>query len=222
MNWLKPIDIYCERLDASFWAEPINVLSNIAFLIAAILAWRLYQKTRSKKTPKEVPFLIAMLGIIGVGSFFFHSFANTWSLLADVLPILFFQILALWIFLKRFLNYSSAICAALILLFVVLSQGLSTYVPQAFLNGSAGYLPSLAGQWLIAYGLRHTHKKASQKMWQAGGIFIASLTFRSMDMAMCESVAIGTHFMWHVLNALMLYTVISATLRPKNTSRARA
>jgi hypothetical protein len=98
----------------------------------------------------------------------------------------------------------------------LVSQGLSTYVPAEFLNGSAGYLPSLAGQWLIAFGLRNTHKKASQKMWQAGGIFIVSLAFRSVDMAVCDSFAIGTHFMWHALNALMLYTVISATLRPKN------
>ena len=28
----ETIDIYCERLDPSFWAEPINALTNLAFI----------------------------------------------------------------------------------------------------------------------------------------------------------------------------------------------
>ena len=222
MDWFKPVDIYCERLDASFWAEPVNALSNIAFFIAAYFAYRLYRKSKTKKTPKEVPFLIGMLAVVGIGSFLFHSFANVWSELADVLPILIFQILALWIFLRRLLNYSAALCGGLIVLFVVVSQGLSTYVPPEFLNGSAGYLPSLAAQWLIAFALRHKYKRASQKMLQAGGIFVVSLIFRSLDMAVCDSFPLGLHFLWHCLNALMLYVVISGMFHPKNTSRAQA
>ena len=31
------VDVYCERTDFSFWSEPINALTNIAFLIAAAL-----------------------------------------------------------------------------------------------------------------------------------------------------------------------------------------
>jgi len=37
MDWSAPIDLYCERTDASFWAEPANALTNAAFLIAAAL-----------------------------------------------------------------------------------------------------------------------------------------------------------------------------------------
>ena len=197
-------------------------MPNVAFLLATFFAYWHYHNSKSKKIPKETPFLISMLGVVGIGSFLFHSFANGWSLLADVLPILVFQILALWIYLHRLLGFSTLRCSILIALFVVLSQGLSTYVPATFLNGSAGYLPSLAGQWLIAYGLRHKHKQASRDMWLAGGIFIVSLVFRSLDMAVCPYFELGTHFVWHSLNAVMLYMVISGLLYPKNTSRARA
>ena len=221
MDWNQPVDIYCERLDASFWAEPINALSNLAFLVAAVFAYMRYRKL-GQHAPKEVPFLIAMLCVVGIGSFLFHSFANQWSLLADVLPILFFQILALWIFLRRLLNYSTALCLGLIVLFVIVSQALSTYVPQAFLNGSAGYLPSLAAQCLIAWGLGSVSKKAARRMWLAGGIFASSLVLRSLDMAVCENLPLGTHFLWHCLNAVMLYKVISATLCPRNTNQAPA
>ena len=36
------VDRYCERVDASFWSEPLNAVSNAAFLVAAglaLLAW---------------------------------------------------------------------------------------------------------------------------------------------------------------------------------------
>ena len=42
MDWSTPIDLYCERTDASLWAEPANALTNTAFLVAAsaaFLAW---------------------------------------------------------------------------------------------------------------------------------------------------------------------------------------
>jgi hypothetical protein len=39
------------------------------------------------------------------------------------------------------------------------------------------------------------------------GIFTASLTLRTLDMAVCDSLAIGTHYFWHMLNAWMLYVL---------------
>ena len=34
MDWSTPVDLYCERLGPSFWAEPVNAFSNAAFLIS--------------------------------------------------------------------------------------------------------------------------------------------------------------------------------------------
>jgi hypothetical protein len=37
-----PIDAYCERLGPGLWAEPLNALTNLAFIVAALIcAWRL-------------------------------------------------------------------------------------------------------------------------------------------------------------------------------------
>ena len=36
MDWMAPLDGYCERLGPGLWAEPLNFLSNAAFLVAAI------------------------------------------------------------------------------------------------------------------------------------------------------------------------------------------
>ena len=36
----QTIDAYCERTDPGYWAEPVNALTNLAFLLAALIAWR--------------------------------------------------------------------------------------------------------------------------------------------------------------------------------------
>ncbi|MEM9127298.1 MAG: ceramidase domain-containing protein, partial [Pseudomonadota bacterium] len=83
MDWTTTIDGYCERLDAGFWAEPINALTNIAFLLAAaVMAWR----TRRLQSPLCTA-LVVVLAAIGVGSFLFHTFATVWSAMTDVVPI---------------------------------------------------------------------------------------------------------------------------------------
>jgi len=43
MKWTDHIDGYCERLDPSFWSEPVNAVTNAAFVIAAIFVLRRVQ-----------------------------------------------------------------------------------------------------------------------------------------------------------------------------------
>ncbi|MCH2417867.1 MAG: hypothetical protein MK222_03920, partial [Candidatus Poseidoniia archaeon] len=35
-DWFEAIDNYCERTDASLWAEPLNAFSNLAFIAAFV------------------------------------------------------------------------------------------------------------------------------------------------------------------------------------------
>ncbi len=93
---MKHIDLYCERLGAEFWAEPINALTNIAFFLAAWGAWRLSRQSSSLSASIWV--LIASILAIGSGSFVFHTVATNWARVLDVVPILVFQLLFLWFY----------------------------------------------------------------------------------------------------------------------------
>lgn len=42
--WNTPVDIYCERLDTTFWAEPINAMTNIGFIFASFLQYTYIKK----------------------------------------------------------------------------------------------------------------------------------------------------------------------------------
>ncbi|MEL6683170.1 MAG: ceramidase domain-containing protein, partial [Pseudomonadota bacterium] len=81
MDWLAQVDGYCERTDFSFWSEPLNAVTNAAFIIAALVMWR-----RSAGLP-TARLLCAIVFAIGLGSFLFHTHATVWAALADVAPI---------------------------------------------------------------------------------------------------------------------------------------
>ena len=53
---------------------------------------------------------------------------------------------------------------------------------------------------------------------QRGIVFLFSLTFRSLDWDTCELAgvdghAIGTHFLWHILNSVTLYLLLMGAIR---------
>ena len=49
---------------------------------------------------------------------------------------------------------------------------------------------------------------ASAPLALAGTVFVISLAFRMSDIPFCPSFPLGTHFVWHCLNALVLYLLI--------------
>ena len=117
MDWTRAIDAYCERTDASYWSEPVNALTNAAFLVAALIMWR-----RSEgRTGGRV--LSAILFSIGIGSFLFHTHATAWAGTADSTPILVFTLVYVFLANRTFLGWP--VWAAAL--------------------GAAGYVPYTAG-----------------------------------------------------------------------------
>src|SRR6185369_15726948 len=85
------VDLYCERTSAEFWAEPVNALSNLSFIVAALAIVWLMRRTGTRASAPAL-FLTINLVVIGLGSFLFHTLANRLMMLADLLPIFVYQI----------------------------------------------------------------------------------------------------------------------------------
>ena len=206
--WSTPIDLYCERLGPSFWAEPVNALSNVAFLLAAWAAFRLWR--RGANGDNAILALIVMAAVVGFGSFAFHTLATRGAMLLDVIPIGVFIYSYFLFALRRFLALSWPAALALLIGFVVLSTGLASWVPRSVLNGATGYFPALAA--LIVIGWLMRSGAAGQSMLAAAAAFVASLIFRIVDLDVCGAVSVGTHFLWHILNAVVLYAVLRGAI----------
>jgi len=208
MSWSEPVDLYCERTDPSFWAEPINAFTNGAFLIAAALAFALWQR-RGDRDPAMLG-LIMVTALIGIGSFAFHTLATRGAVLLDVIPITLFVYGYLFLALRRFLRVQRLETVGILLAFIVASEGLSFVVPPDFLNGSTDYLPPLAA--LITVGIMTGANRMGSSILLAAALFLVSLVFRTIDRSVCGGFPIGTHFIWHLLNAAVLYILLRTAI----------
>ncbi len=202
MNWTAQVDNYCERIDPSFWAEPINAATNASFLLAALVCWGMLG---GKRDP-GARLLTAILAAIGIGSFLFHTFATGWASLADVLPIVLFILAYVYLATTRLLGLPVWAGGAAVVGFFPYAAGVSAMVTSAVgpLNGSVAYVPVplliLAYAGLVAF----RDPVAARGLAIGAGILIVSLIFRTVDAAVCDLVPIGTHFLWHALNGIML------------------
>lgn len=208
-GWRTPIDIYCERTDATFWSEPVNAITNVAFLLAAFAIY-----LRWRRAPADWPALalILVLTAIGIGSFLFHTFADRWSVMADVIPITVFIYVYFFFAMRRFFDLGVVVSLAITAMFLVVSIAIDSSLPRGFLNGSGGYLPALFAILAVGGLLVSRKPRIGGLLLLSGVVFVVSVTMRSVDMAACDSIAIGTHFLWHVLNALTLYVLLVALM----------
>ncbi|MFN4167700.1 MAG: ceramidase domain-containing protein [Pannonibacter phragmitetus] len=209
MNWTEPLNNYCERLDAGFWSEPVNAITNASFILAALVAFLMWRK----RAPGDWLALALILITLatGIGSFLFHTFANRWSLLADVIPIALFIHVYLFAALNRFLGLRWYWAAGITGLFFVASP-FAGRLFAPLVGSSAGYLPALAAIFIVAALAWRSSARLAKGLAAAGVVFAASLTFRTLDMPVCDSLALGTHFMWHILNGLVLFLLLRLLL----------
>ena len=202
------IDLYCERIGAGLLAEPINALTNAAFFIAAWAAWSLAR--RSHRLSTGIWVLIAFSIAIGTGSALFHTFATGWARVLDEIPILLFQLCYLWLYARRIMSLRTVFSAGAIAAYMVVAF-FSRQFPH-LLNGSLVYAPALIP--LLGLGLYHflQHKAGRLLLLATTGVFLIALAFRSVDEAVCSHFPIGTHFLWHVLIAVVLYLSLRALI----------
>jgi Ceramidase len=207
MDWSTLVDLYCERTDASLWAEPANALTNAAFLLAAAAAFVLWRRAGGRDWPALA--LTVVVAVVGLGSFAFHTVATRGAMLADVIPIAIFIYGYLLLALRRFLRLSAGVSAAIVVVYAMGAQALSWLAPSGALNGSIGYLPALVA--LIAMA-RATRGPARRGLELAVMLFTVSLALRTIDLAACETFRLGTHFLWHLLNAVVLYVLLRTAI----------
>lgn len=150
MSWTEQVFRYCERAqDPTFWAEPLNALSNVGFLVVAGLAALRLRAARARQVQsgsagpgvavrrasaagagtQEVRtdqehvalawMLVGLVAAIGIGSFLFHTFATRWARLADVVPIVLFMGVYPAFALRAFLGFSALGTGLALALFLV-------------------------------------------------------------------------------------------------------
>lgn len=181
--------------------EPLNVLSSLVFIVVAIILWYRFRDSRKKYIP-----LLLSIVLIGIMSTIHHSNHSSLSLLLDTGAAYLFAILFLYValskksHLRRYVYTIAPVAVGVILIAKIL-------IPNNFDTTdtitSAIFRAVLASFLYFAYGRR---SREVTLMW----IFITTgILVHALDSYICHIFPLGTHFLWHILSALAVYTGVS-------------
>ncbi len=285
MDLTRDLFLYCERVSAAFWAEPLNAVSNIAFLAAGlgalvaqgrqgraglgreaiaatlmaagIIAFfahtigllfalgggPLYRPLVIPVYALSVVFVVAGLVatpslfrapapnwpvawlsgnavVVGIGSFLFHTYATPWAGAADSGPIVMFILGYFTVAMARFAGLSWRDAGLATFGFLLAMLAAATVFRQVIppilgeYANSVSYYPACLA--LLGVGLwldRARAHPAGVVLMRAAGVFAVSLLFRTLDRPACDWIPVGTHFLWHLCNGLLLWMLIDAVIR---------
>ncbi|WP_035058693.1 ceramidase domain-containing protein [Andreprevotia chitinilytica] len=208
------LDHYCERTAAGAWAEPLNTATNLAFILAALYVLHVWRKSElDLRRGWVIALLITLMFAIGIGSSLWHAFATPWAIWLDTIPILLFinvyLVTALayglrWRWFEVFAGWAA---------YQLGNQLLLLNLPADTWNGSVFYMPTWLALGLLGLAHRRVAPDMARALFRGWLLFTVSLCLRSVDAAWCPVWPLGTHFMWHLLNALLLGGLAVALLR---------
>lgn len=197
---------FCERQGGTgLLSEPVNVFTNVVFFI---VAWLLFQKLKNKKVPKTLHLFVPLSIAIGTGSVLFHIFHNPFTNLIDGLPILITMLLFVFLFMRSVFKSKRMILVILLIFFILqLTLYISGY--RNVENVSVRHLINIFAFPLL---IIIAFKKFSPQIHLLVFAFISyavAIALRFLEPAICQAFPIGTHFTWHILNALVIYFGVS-------------
>ncbi len=218
MDLTRQLNNYCERISPDYWAEPVNAITNLAFIIAAIfvlIAW-----SRSEKRLVSVLFLGVWIGVIGIGSYLFHTHATVWSLLSDTIPILIFILAYIFLAMRHYMALPLWASILITLAYIPITYGLAPML-SPLLGSSSGYVPALLAMFIVGGLMLGRDRQIASGLIVTAVLFLISLSFRTVDEPLCENFPLGTHFMWHILNGVVLYRLAMIYLKSREQSSVK-
>src|SRR3990170_1667303 len=165
MTFGERVFLYCERgTSEALFAEPINAVSNAAFLLAALAGFLLVLRRPPEERNADQFLLPVLVLFIGLGSLAFHLYADRGTALADVVAIT-MQVRCG----EDFIGFPGS--------------GVEGVKPC--LNGSLFYFPALVALMVVGLILSESGHKAAPWLLWAAAIFALSIALRSLDLALC-------------------------------------
>ena len=103
-----------------------------------------------------------------------------------------------------------------------LLDGLTGLDVARLTNGSVDYLPALLALFGVAWAAARRPEErfvgTGRRLAGIGLLFLISLAARTADRAAFALLPTGTHPLWHVLNAVVLYALVATAIRHRETA----
>ena len=205
------IGFYCGRFGPGVLGEPLNQLSNLAFIAGAAFAWSVWRRDASRSPWELILFLSA--ASIGIGSLVFHGEPTPATLLGDLVPIQIFGLAFGGYVLTRYLGLSVFTSVAVLACFVLLRQSWMAVAPRGVLGGGITHVPTFLALAALGMLLRRRDNSVSTYVLAALLSYACALLVRSWDLYLCQSFPLGVHWLWHLLTALTATVLLLGVAR---------
>ena len=193
----------CELFKSALQSQPINLITNLAFLISG---WKIYGLLKKHKIiNKDLWLLFYGVILVGLGSSIRHYHSNILTLIIDGLPMLGLICLTVYLFgkylfkLNRIQSQIAILGFALLMAFTILILNKNIRPAIVF---------SLISQFVCLPIILISYKRKQEitgvLITAVGFLFLAAVAF-IIDLYFCPKLLFGTHFLWHIFNSLALY-----------------
>lgn len=214
---INTVGYYCGRFSPGAFGEPLNSLSNVAFVAGAWFALIVWRRNADRDPWQLV--LFALAAAIGVGSFTFHTWPTPTTLLVDLVPIQIFGIAFVSYACVRYLHARVLVMFTFAVCFFFARQYWIVLTQRAGLGGGITHVPSLAVLTAVGVLLHVKRLRIGRYVLLACAAYASALLVRSFDLPFCSRFPIGVHWIWHLLTALTTSLLLYAVARlPPNPS----
>lgn len=198
---------YCERVDPGWFAEPLNTMAALAFVLAAVQLWR-HGGESGLSWKHERRVLALLVGGIGLTSIAVHTTGYAVWFWLDILLYAAFM-LAFWDgFLRHVWGLSGWTRAGIWFLSLVVVASILSILPLGNLAGALLFAPLVL---LIVTGVglcRTTDRRLARDFLLAGALLVVGLMLRVLDDPLCDWLVVGTHWLWHLFAAGVLFVLV--------------
>lgn len=202
---------------------------STAAIVAIVIAWERFAGQTRADALYERLMIMLVIGI-GIGSFMFHTYATVWAIPFDTIPISLFMLSYLGYALRRYAGAPwVVVIAALVAFFFAVryAQGITCsneLLPMTrgagkrCFNGTLGYTPAFIALVLVGLLLAVQRHPAAKYLFGGAALFLTAMTFRTIDYEVCRWAVrggrgVGTHFLWHTFNGLLLYVLLLGAIK---------
>ncbi len=208
---VNTVGYYCGRIGEGILGEPQNSLTNLAFIAAALWAFGQWRQGENRD-----PLILAAVlagGAIGLGSVIFHSHPTPLTLQIDLWPIQIFGLGVIFLVAQRGFGLGLWGAGLAVLGFAAIRQLWVALLHPGLLGGGITHVPALVvllGSGVILWRRGHPLGRA---LVGAAGLYVLALNARAADLMICDAFPWGTHWLWHLLTAGVVATLLHGLVR---------
>ncbi|MBA3911862.1 MAG: hypothetical protein C0524_18785 [Rhodobacter sp.] len=208
MDWMQTVDGYCERVASGFWGEPFNTLTGLAFLGVGLAAFARGPFGDDRRAA-------AALVLVGVASAAQHGFSVVLVVWTDIAANLLYLVLLGVLLLRRLAGAGAvaSVFAALSAVAVVNQMLQSVGIRTAFGIWADMFVVLMLVLFGAALAMRARHPATACRIALAAAVLAGGLPFRFLDGGLCDIWPLGTHGIWHLVNATSAALLLSALAR---------